>query len=80
MRYLQTAIDHDKHAIYESLSYLRVAYISSVHSTASILISACSNDSCSKYASVNVYSDVQCLAESYGEVIEDSPPINCSNN
>ena len=61
-------------------AYLRVAVISSVHSTVSILVLACSNNGFSIVASVNVCSDVQCLAESYGKAMEDSPMINCRKN
>ena len=60
--------------------YLGAAATTSVHSMAFILLVTCSSDSCSDDASVNVYSEVECLAGSYGEAIEANPIINSSNN
>ena len=60
----------------KSRSYLGAAAITSVHSMASILLPTCSRDRCSDVASVNVYSEVERLAKSYGEAIEANPIVN----
>ncbi len=62
----------------KSRNYLGAAAITSVHSMASILLPTCSSDSCSNFASINVYFEVECLAGSYGEAMEANPITNAA--
>ena len=63
----------------KSRNYLGAAAITSIHTMASVLFPTCSSDSCANVASVDVYSEVECLAGSYGEAIEAELLINNSN-